>query len=93
MSEDDMMMLALDSGAEDFEATDECYEITTSPEDFAKVREALEEKGLEFLQAEVQMVPSTYISLDEKDGEKMQRLIDNLEDLDDVMNVYHNWEE
>ena len=93
MSEDDMMMLALDSGAEDFEATDECYEITTSPEDFAKVREALEEKGLEFLQAKVQMVPSTYISLDEKDGEKMQRLIDNLEDLDDVMNVYHNWEE
>ena len=93
LSEDDMMMLALDNGAEDFEATDECYEITTSPEDFAKVREALEGQGLEFLQAEVQMVPSTYISLDEKDGEKMQRLIDNLEDLDDVMNVYHNWEE
>ena len=93
ISEDDMMMLALDNGAEDFEATDECYEITTAPEDFAKVREALEEKGLEFLEAEVQMVPATYIKLDEKDGEKMQRLIDNLEDLDDVMNVYHNWEE
>ena len=69
------------------------YEITTSPEDFAKVREALEGQGLEFLEAEVQMVPSTYIQLDEKDSEKMQRLIDNLEDLDDVMNVYHNWEE
>ena len=54
---------------------------------------ALETKGIEFLEAEIQMVPSTYISLDEKDGEKMQRLIDNLEDLDDVMNVYHNWEE
>ena len=80
-------------GAEDFEANDECYEITTAPEDFAKVREALESQGLEFLQAEVQMVPSTYIKLDEKDGEKMQRLIDNLEDLDDVMNVYHNWDE
>ena len=50
--------------------TDECYEITTSPEDFAKVREALEGQGLEFIQAEVQMVPSTYIKLDEKDGEK-----------------------
>ena len=93
LGEDDMMMLALDNGAEDFEATDECYEITTTPEDFAKVREALEAQGLEFLEAEVQMVPSTYIKLDEKDGEKMQRLIDNLEDLDDVMNVYHNWEE
>ena len=93
LSDDDMMMLALDSGAEDFEATDECYEITTAPEDFSAVREALEEKGLEFLQAEVQMVPSTYVKLDEKDAEKMQRLIDNLEDLDDVMNVYHNWDE
>ena len=93
LSEDDMMMLALDSGAEDFEATDECYEITTTPADFSTVREALEAQGLEFLEAEVQMVPSTYIQLSEQDGEKMQRLIDNLEDLDDVMNVYHNWEE
>ena len=93
LSEDDMMMLALDNGAEDFEATDECYEITTSPEDFTTVQEALEAQGLEFLEAEVQMVPSTYITLDEKDGEKMQRLIDKLEELDDVMNVYHNWSE
>lgn len=93
LSEDDMMMLALDSGAEDFEATDECYEITTSPEDFSKVREALEAQGLEFLEAEVQMVPSTYIQSSENDAPKMQRLIDMLEDLDDVMNVYHNWEE
>ena len=93
LSEDDMMMLALDSGAEDFEASEECYEITTEPGDFSKVREALEEKGIEFLEAEVQMVPSTHVKLDEKDGEKMQRLIDNLEDLDDVMAVYHNWEE
>ena len=93
MSEDDMMMLALDNGAEDFSATDECFEITTTPDDFGAVREALESQGLEFLEAEIQMVPTTYISLSEKDAEKMQRLIDNLEDLDDVMNVYHNWEE
>ena len=92
LSEDDMMMLALDSGAEDFQATDEVYEITTSPEDFSKVREALEAQGLEFLEAEVQLVPSTYIQLSEEDGQKMQRLLDMLEDLDDVMNVYHNWE-
>ena len=87
------MMIALDAGAEDFEADEECYTITTTPEDFSSVREALETKGIEFLEAEIQMVPSTYISLDEKDSEKMQRLIDNLEDLDDVMNVYHNWDE
>ena len=93
LGEDDMMMLALDSGAEDFEVAEEYYEITTLPEDFTKVREALESNGIEFLEAEIQMVPSTYITLDEKDGEKMQRLIDNLEELDDVMNVYHNWEE
>lgn len=93
LSEDDMMMLALDSGAEDFEPSEECYEITTSPEDFSKVREALEAQGLEFLEAEIQMVPATYITLSETDGAKMQRLLDMLEDLDDVMNVYHNWEE
>ena len=93
LSEDDIMMIALDNGVEDFDASEECFEITTLPEDFSKVREALEDRGIEFLEAEVQMVPSTYVKLDEKDGEKMQRLIDNLEDLDDVMAVFHNWEE
>ena len=93
MSEDDMMMLALDSGAEDFKADEECFEITTEPEDFSKVREALENNNLEFVEAEVQMVPANTIELDENASEKMQRLIDNLEDLDDVMNVYHNWDE
>ena len=91
-SEDDLMMLALEAGAEDFSA-EECYEITTSPDDFSSVREALEKEGLEFLEAEIQMVPNTYVDLDEKGAEKMQRLIDMLEDLDDVMNVYHNWNE
>ena len=66
--------------------------VHSAPEDFSKVREALENNGLEFLEAEVQMVPATYIQLSEQDGEKMQRLLDMLEDLDDVMNVYHNWE-
>jgi len=91
--EDDIMMLVLENGAEDFEITDDYYEVITEPEHFTAVREALEEKGMTFLEAEIQMVPSTYIKLEEKDAEKMQRLIDNLEDLDDVMNVYHNWEE
>ena len=93
MAEDDLMMLALDNGAEDFKADDECYEITTSPEDFSNVREALEKAGLEFVEAEVQMVPSTTIELSDEGAEKMERLIDNLNDLDDVMNVYHNWAE
>ena len=93
MSVDDMMMLALDSGAEDFSADDECFEITTAPKDFTMVREKLEKQGIEFIEAEVQMVPTTTIELDENGAEKMQRLIDNLEDLDDVMDVYHNWAE
>ena len=91
MTEDELMMLALDNGAEDFKSDDECYEITTAPEDFSKVREALEKEGLEFVEAEVQMVPSTTIELSDEGAEKMERLIDNLNDLDDVMNVYHNW--
>lgn len=93
MSEDDLMLLAIDSGAEDFSSEVEVYEITTSPEDFSAVREKLEAEGLEFLEAEVQMVPTTYVSLDEKGESKMQRLLDMLDDLDDVTNVYHNWEE
>ena len=93
MSEDDLMMLALEAGAEDFASEEEVYEITTDPADFTAVREKLEESGLEFLEAEVQMVPTTTVKLDEKGTEKMERLIERLEDLDDVSNIYHNWEE
>ena len=93
MDEDELMMLALDAGAEDFSAEEEVYEIITDPADFSNVREKLEEAGLEFLEAEVQMIPTTTVSLDEKGKEKMERLIENLEDLDDVSNIYHNWEE
>ncbi len=93
MDEDEIMMLAVDSGAEDFQSSEEIYEITTDPADFSMVREKLEEAGLEFLEAEVQMVPTTTVSLDEKGREKMERLIERLEELDDVANIYHNWEE
>ena len=92
MSEDDLMMIALDNGAEDFSSDDECYEIVTDPSDFSAVRETLESKGLEFEEAEVQMVPTTTVPLDSDGEEKVQKLIDNLEDLDDVMNVYTNLE-
>ena len=93
MREDDLMMLALEAGAEDFSSEEEVYEITTDPSDFTAVREKLEESGLEFLEAEVQLVPTTTVKLDEKVTEQMERLIENLEDLDDVSNIYHNWEE
>ena len=93
MDEEELMMIALDAGAEDFEASEEIYEITTEPTDFSEVREKLEETGLSFLEAEVQMVPTTTVQLDEHGAEKMERLIERLEDLDDVSEVYHNWEE
>ena len=92
LSEDDIMMMAVDAGAEDFEAEEEVYTITTAPEDFATVRDNLESEGLKFIEAEVQMVPSTYVTLDEKGQERMEKMLDNLDELDDVMNVYHNSE-
>ena len=93
LSEDDLMMEAIEAGAEDMETEEEVYQITTAPSDFTAVTESLSAKGIEFLEAGVQMVPSNYVSLDEKGSEKMQRLIDRLEDLDDVSEVFHNWEE
>lgn len=92
-TEEELMMFALEAGAEDFETEEECYEIIVEPTNFSEVREILEKQGIEFLEASVQMVPTTYVSLDEKSSEKMQRLIDRLEDLDDVSEIYHNWEE
>jgi YebC/PmpR family DNA-binding regulatory protein len=93
-NEDDLMMEALEAGAEDFSAEEEYFEILASPEDFSAVREGLEKKGCEFLEAEVQMVPVTMTKLTDPDQLKfMEKLIDSLEDLDDVQNVYHNWEE
>jgi len=94
MDEDQIMMDALEAGAEDFAAEDEYFEVATAPEDFTRVCEALEKKGLEFVEAEVKMVPATMTKLTEqKQKDFMERLIENLEDLDDVMDVYHNWDE
>lgn len=94
INEDDLMMEALEYGAEDFSTEEEYYEIITAPQDFSKVREGLENKGYEFLKAEVEMVPQTMTKLtDPKQIELMDKLIEHLEDLDDVQNVYHNWDE
>ena len=93
MTEDDLMMEAIEAGAENFEADEEFYEITTAPQDFSTVREALEAKGLEFLDAEVKMVPQNYIELEGDAAKKMGLIIENLEDNDDVQNIWHNWDE
>lgn len=92
MDEDEIMMQALDAGAEDFEAQEEVFEITTTPEDFGTVREALEGAGIEFLSAEVTMIPDTTAAVDMETAVKVQKLIDKLEDDDDVQDVYHNAE-
>lgn len=92
IDEDQLMMDALDAGAEDFSAEDECYEVTSLPENFSTVREALEAKGYEFEQAELSYVPKTLTDVtNEDDVKNLEKLIDMLEDNDDVQNVYHTW--
>ncbi|MBQ4473864.1 MAG: YebC/PmpR family DNA-binding transcriptional regulator [Lachnospiraceae bacterium] len=94
MDADDLMMLALDAGAEDFSEEEDSFEIITDPGDFSAVREALEAEGIEMAQAEVTMIPQTWTSLtDEDDIKKMTRILDLLDEDDDVQNVYHNWDE
>ena len=91
MDEDEVMMTALDAGAEDFATQDDAFEVMTAPEDFSVVREALENAGYEFISAELDMIPKTTVAItDGEDAEKVLRLIENLEDNDDVQNVYHN---
>ena len=90
----DLMMLALDAGAEDFSDADDSFEITTAPEDFDAVHKALEEQNIPMASAEVTMIPQTYVTLtDEADITNIGRILDFLDDDDDVQEVYHNWEE
>lgn len=90
--EDELMEIVLDAGAEDIKAEDEIFEITAEPNAFDAIEQALAEKGIETASAEVTMVPDTTVGLAGKDAEKMQTLIDALEDNDDVQNVYTNYE-
>ena len=92
--EDKLMEDALEAGAADFSSeSDDVYEVYTEPEDFGTVMEELEKKGYEFVSADVSMIPSTYTKIeDEEAAEKMQKLLDILDDNDDVQNVYHNWD-
>ena len=95
LDEDTVMMDALDAGADDMDASDEeCFEITTTPDGFGTVLAALEEKGYSFVSAKVEMVPQNYVKLEsEEDIKNMEKLIDLLEENEDVQNVYHNWEQ
>lgn len=90
---DELMMLAVDAGAEDFAEEEDSFEITTTPEDFSAVREALENGGISMVSAEVTMIPQTWVELtDENDIKKMNRILDLLDEDDDVQAVYHNWD-
>ena len=94
LDEDVAMMDALDCGASDFEAEDEVFTVYTTPDDFAAVLTALEEKGYTFLSARVEMVPQNYVTLSNpEDVKNMEKLIDFMEDDDDVQNVWHNWDQ
>jgi YebC/PmpR family DNA-binding regulatory protein len=94
MSADELMMAALDAGAEDFAEEEDSYEIITSPDDFSVVREALEGAGIPMASAEVTMIPQNYVSVTaEDDVKKIQRILDLLDEDDDVEAVYTNWEE
>lgn len=93
LDEDTVMTDALEAGASDFAADDDVFEISTDPADFSGVREDLEAKGYSFVSAEVEMVPDTYTKIEDPEVlVKMQKMLDLLEDNDDVQNVWHNWD-
>ena len=94
MEADDLMMIALDAGAEDFSEEDDSFEILTDPDNFEEVRKALEDAGIPMISAEVTMIPQNYVTLtDETAVKNLQRTLELLEDDDDVQAVYHNWVE
>ncbi len=94
LDEDTVMMDALDAGADDFSAEDECFEILTSPQSFSSVLSSLTSKGYTFVESEVRFIPQNTVTLtSEEDIKNMNKLIEMLEDNDDVQDIYHNWEE
>ena len=94
MDADDLMMAALDAGAEDFSEEEDSFEIITDPDSFSEVREALEKAGLPMAEADVTMIPQTWVTLtSEEDIKQINRILDLLDEDDDVQHVYHNWDE
>lgn len=92
LDENTVMEDALEAGAEDFALVGGVFEISTQPNDLGAVRDALDQKGYKFVSAEVEYIPTTLTSLDEESAVKMNKLIDMLEDNDDVQDVWHNWD-
>ena len=92
LDEDTMMEYCLEAEAEDFVASDDVYEITTTPESFSLVRKFFEDKGVMFLEASIKMVPQNYITLDSEKLATFNKMLDKLEELDDVQDIYHNVE-
>ena len=92
LDENTVMEDALEAGAEDFALVGSVFEISTQPNDLGAVRDALDQKGSKFVSAEVEYIPTTLTSLDEESAVKMNKLIDMLEDNDDVQDVWHNWD-
>ena len=91
---DDLMMMALDAGAEDFQEEEDSFEILTAPDDFQAVYEALQKENIPMLSSEVTKIPSTYVTLsDPADLKGIQRILDLLDEDDDVQNVWHNWDQ
>lgn len=92
VDEDELMMLALDAGADDIKDEDEVYEIYTAPDNFESVLTKLEEAGITLAEAEIAMIPTSTVKLQGDDAEKVMKLIEALEELDDVDDVYTNFE-
>ena len=91
---DELMMLALDAGAEDFSEEEDSFEVITAPEDFDSVLKALQDEGIPLVSAEVTMIPQNYVELSEESAVKsLQKILDLLDEDDDVQAVYHNWDE
>ena len=93
LEEDNVMMDAMDCGADDFEAEEDCFTIYTVPDDFNAVADGLTAKGYTFASAQIEMVPQNYVKLSEADAENMEKMLEMFEDDDDVQNTWHNWDQ
>ena len=92
VDEEKLMEVALEAGAADFEADEGCFEITTEPDDLESVKDALVAQGFTPTSAEITMLPSTYVNLDEETAQSMEKMLDYFDENEDVTDVYHNWE-
>ena len=92
IDEEKLMEVALEAGAADFEADEGCFEITTEPDDLESVKDALVAQGFTPTSAEITMLPSTYVNLDEETAQSMEKMLDYFDENEDVTDVYHNWE-